>query len=315
MNNTLFTIHGFNIKANTLYQVTEKLDSSASDGFKDFKTTKAIHPDIFNSEPGAIFDGELGVWDNGMYLNSRALVLAVPVETERDKFVKEVLKNITVPLEKLRGKSFLSQHTDNNHFWDNYQIDIKKGKLFNTAKPEELLQLYLSILHMYITPKNIESHPAFKNSQFCIIDKEDSIDRKMEHEMDLMEATGTFYELMKNKPKDLSLILDYLKMSVSENTEPRVLTSMFNNWLKDKTDGFQNARVFLKIYKHFLTKEGEKEIFYYSKMKEFIKKGLILQKKNEIWFEEDFVGADLKSAVKTIMSNKDLEARLLEHIQ
>ena len=133
--------------------------------------------------------------------------------------------------------------------------------------------------------------------------------------MDLMQASGIFYSLLKEKPKDLSLILDYLKMGVSEKTEDRVLTSLFNNWLKDKTDGYQNAKVFVKTYESFLTEGGEKEIFYYSKMKELISKGVIKQRKNEIWFEDEFIAADLRAASRTIMATPDLEKRILKHIE
>ena len=315
MSDILFTIHGFKIRANTIYQITEKLDSSATEGFKEYKTTKAIHPDISNEEPGAIFDSTLGIWDTGLYVNSRALREAVPVEAERTKLVSDVNKYITKPLEKLRGAGLLSHSTDNNEFWDNYRISIKKGEFFNTDTVEDLYKIYLSILHKYVTPKALESHPAFKNTQYCIIDKEDAVDRKMEHEMDLMQASGIFYSLLKEKPKDLSLILDYLKMGVSEKTEDRVLTSLFNNWLKDKTDGYQNAKVFVKTYESFLTEGGEKEIFYYSKMKELISKGVIKQRKNEIWFEDEFIAADLRAASRTIMATPDLEKRILKHIE
>lgn len=312
----LFEIYGFKIRANTLYEVTEKLDTSAPDGFKEFKTTKALHPDISNTEPGAVFDGELGVWDTGLYSNSRALVKAIPSDSEREKLVKDIIKNISTPLEKLRGKNFLSQFSDNNEFWDNYRIDIKKGTIFNTAKPEDLLKLYLAVLHMFVTPKNLESHPEWKNTQYCIIDKEDVVDRKMEHEMDLMKASATFFNLLSSsKKEDLMLILDYLKMGVSEKTEDKVLTSLFNTWIKDKSDGYQNAKIFIKTYEYFKTDEGEKEMFYHSKIKSLHKKNIIKFKQKEIWFEDEFIGADLKSATRNIIANSDLESRFLKHIE
>jgi hypothetical protein len=315
MNDILFEIYGFKIRPKTLYQVTEKLDSAAPDGFKEFKTTKALHPDISNEEPGAIFDGNLGIWDTGLYINSRALTEAVPVETERTQVIKDVQKYIVKPLEVLKGKDFLSQFEENNKFWDRYRISVKKDKIFNTEKPDELLQLYLAIIHKQITPKNLESHPAFKNSQYCIIDKEDSIDRKLESKMDKMKATGTFFKLLENKKDDLMLVLDYLKMGVSPKTDNKILVGMFDNWLEDKTDGYQNSRVFNKTYDFFTTTEGEKEIYYFSKLKDLLKKGIIRQSKDGITFEDEFIGTDLKSSAKTILSSKDLEPRFLKHIE
>lgn len=315
MSDTILEIYGFNIRPNTLYQVTEKTDSSAPDGFKLNKTSKVLHPDIVDSVPGAIYDSELRIWDTGLYENSKALIRAIPSATERAKFVKDVKKYISDPLTKLKGKDFLSQYEENNDFWDNFSIKIHKDKIFNTEKPEELLQLYLALLHKQVTPSVLESNPEFKNSQFCIIDKEDAVDRKLEAELGIMEAQGTFFSLLKSSKKsDLLLILDYLKLNVTEKTEDKVIASLFNNWIKDKTDGYQNYSVFLKTYKFFLTEEGEKEVFYNSKIKELIKKQVVKQKKQEIWFNDEWIGADIKSAAKNIISNKDLQTEFLKHI-
>lgn len=315
MSDILLEIYGFNLRPNTLYQVTEKTDSFAPDGFKLNKTSKVLHPDVSDSVPGAIFDSELKVWDTGLYENSRALIKAVPSQAERTKFVKDVKKYIADPLVKLKGKDFLSQYEDNNDFWDNFSIKVYRGKVFNTDKPDELLQLYLALLHKQITPSPLENHPDFKNSQYCIIDKEDSVDRKLEAELGVMEATGIFFNLLNSKKSDLLLILDYLRLSVTEKTENKVIASLFNNWLKDKTDGYQNYSVFLKAYNFFLTEDGEKEIFYNSKVKELIKKQVVKQKKQEVWFNDEYVGSDIKSAVKNIISNKDLQAEFLKHIE
>lgn len=315
MNNTLLEIYEFSIRPNTLYEVTEKIDSFAPDGFKEHKTSKVLHPDISDSVPGAIFNSELGVWDTGLYENSPALMRAIPSEAERIKFSKDVKKYISDPLTKLKGKEFLSQYEDNNKFWDKYSIEIFRKKVFNTGKPEELLQLYLALLHRQITPKPLENHPDFKNSQYCIIDKDDSINRKLEAELGVMEAIGIFSNLLKNKKADLLLILDYLRMNVAEKTEDRIIASLFNNWLKDKTDGYQNYSVFLKTYNFFLTEDGETEVFYNSKVKDLIKKGVIKQKKQEVWFNDEYVGSDVKSAVKNIISRKDLQTEFLKHIE
>lgn len=315
MSDILFTIYDFKIRPNTLYQVTEKIDTSAPDGFKEFKTSKILHPDISNSEPVAVFDSSLGIWDTGLYENSKALSKAIPSLDERSNFIKTVTKFIVTPLTKLKGKEYLSPQSDNNDFWDNYRVNIFKGKIFNTEKPEELLQLYLAILHRHVTPKVLESNPEFKNCQYCIVDKEDSVDRKLETDMGMMEAQGTFYNLMVNKKDDLFLILDYLRLNISKNTDNKIMVSLFNNWLKDKTDGYQNYNVFLKTHKLLSTKDGEKELFYHSKIKDLMKSQVIKQKKSEIWFEDEFIGSDLKSATKNIMATKELETRFLKYIE
>lgn len=316
MNEAVLEIYGFKIKPDTLYQITEKLDSSAPEGFKEFKTSKVLHPSIVDTLPGAIYDLDMDVWDNGLYDNSKALRKAIPSAEERVKFLKDVTKYIIKPLEDLKGKGFLSQYKENNTFWDNYGIKIGKDRVLNTGNPEEFLQLYLAILHRHLTPKELESNPSFKNSQYCIVDKESSIDRKLEKEYGLMEANSTFFNLLQgSKKEDLFILLDYLRVPMSPKTEDRILANQFNNWLNHKTDGYQNYSVFLKGYKYFRTEEGEKEMFYHSKLKNLISKGVVKQKQKEIWFEDEFMGSDLKSATKNIIASKDLEQRFLKHIE
>lgn len=312
MSAILFELNDFSVRENTLYEVTSKIDSSSPDGFRTFRTSKVLSPDVKDGYPGAIFDSNLGIWDTGLYDNSRALIKAIPSSTDRTAFVKNIAKVLVKPLVDLKGKDYLSQFKENNTFWDGFRINLYAGRVFNTERPEDLLQLFLVLLHRQVTPKPLESNPNYKNSQYCIIDKEDSVDRKMEAEMAMMEAQGTFFNLLKTKKDDLLLILDFLRLNISPKTEDRVIVSLFNNWLKDVTDGYQNSGIFIKTYKNFLTKDGEKEMFLFSKLKEAIKKNKVKTKKNEVWFDDEYIGADIKAATRVIMERAELQEILLK---
>lgn len=315
MSEILFTIHDFNIRRDALYQVIPKLDSEAPEGFKEHKTSKIINPDIANSVPGAIFDRTKGIWDTGFYVESSALTRAIPNITERTKLVKDLEKYIVKPIETLQGKDSLSPRPDNNKYWDEFQVYVAKDKIFNTAKPEELLQLYLILLHKQVIPSHLESHPEYKTSsaQYCIVDKDDAIDRRLQFEMETMEANGIFYDLMKNKKSDLVMLLDYVGLPVSgENPDNTVLTSMFNRYLKDKTDGYQNSKVFINAYKKFSTEDGENEVYFHSKLRKLFVKGKVKQRKNEIWFDDQYLGNSFKLAAAKVMEDKELQKQLLE---
>lgn len=310
----LFTIHEFNVRKDALYQVMPKMDSEAPDGFKDYKTTKVINPDISNLLPGAIFDRSKNAWDTGFYVDSRALMKAVPNVTERTKLVKDLDKLIVKPIEAMQGKDRLSAKPDNNAYWDNFVVDVAKDKIFNTEKPEELLQLYLLLLHKQIIPSHLESHPEYKMSgaQYSIVDKEDAVDRKLQTEMETMEANGLFYGMMNTKKPDLLMLLDYLGLPVSGDPDNSVLVSMFSRFLKDKTDGFQNAKMFIKGHKKFMTEDGENEVYFHSKLKQLFTKGKVKQRKGEIWFEDEMIGNSFKLAAAAILADKELQKKLLE---
>lgn len=311
----LFTIHDFNIRKDALYQVIPKLDTEAPDGFKEYKTTKLINPDISNIVPGAIYDRAKGAWDTGFYVESTALGKAIPNATERAKVVKDLDKLVIKPIEALKGKDRLSAKSpDNDKYWDEFVVDIYKDKIFNTAKPEELLQLYLLLLHKQLIPSHLESHPDYKvsSAQYCVIDKEDAVDRKLQSEMENMEANGIFFRLMNDKKSDLIMLLDYLGVPVSGDPENAVLVSMFSRFLKDKTDGFQNARVFIKGYEKFTTEAGENEVYFHSKLKKLFSKGKVKQRKGEIVFDEEVLGNSFKLAAARVASDPELQKQLLE---
>ena len=61
-NDVIVSIYDFEIKANTLYEVQEKMDSSAPDGFKDNSTSKILSFDVEDGYPGAIYDIERQIW-------------------------------------------------------------------------------------------------------------------------------------------------------------------------------------------------------------------------------------------------------------
>ena len=92
--NVILKIYDFEIKKDTLYEIKEKLDTSAPDGFKEFNTTKVLSDLVVDSFPGAIFDEERGIWDTGLYPTSRALAKAIPDADARALALKSIIKNI-----------------------------------------------------------------------------------------------------------------------------------------------------------------------------------------------------------------------------
>ena len=89
--NVILKIYDFEIKKDTLYEIKEKLDTSAPDGFKEFNTTKVLSDTIVDTFPGAVFDRERGIWDTGLYPTSSSFMRAIhsDLRTEALKSIKE----------------------------------------------------------------------------------------------------------------------------------------------------------------------------------------------------------------------------------
>lgn len=311
----LFNIYGMDIKSDTVYQITPRVDNNAPQAFIDAGTTKVLSLEVDNAVPGAIFDEQKNAWDTGMYLESRALTKAFPSEAERKKVLLTIKKNITEPIEALKGAGVLSHIAtkEQNKFWDEYRITVKKDKIFSTNKPEDILNIFLIILHRQVKPSHVPSgNPEFSKAQYSIQDKDSVVDRQQQVEMDQMEASGIFYNLLKTNKKDLSVVLEYLSLSASEKSDNSALTAIFNRFIKDKQDGIQNTKLFLKTAEKLSTEDGETELYLFDKLRKLTLKGRVKQKKGQIWFNDEFIGDSFKDAALRAMSNKELQKEILE---
>jgi hypothetical protein len=306
--NVILKIYDFEIKKDTLYEIKEKLDTSAPDGFKEFNTTKVLSDTIVDTFPGAVFDRERGIWDTGLYPTSSSFMRAIQPEI-RVSALKALKENIIKPIEDEKGENVLDQNSSNNRFWDSFRIDLQRGKVFDTAKAEDLLRLYLLLIHRRVTPKHMESHPEFKQpiSMYCIVDKDSSVSREAEKEMRQAKASALFYNLLSTDREGLIRVLDYLGISATNATEDSVLYTIFGNFIKSKEDKYQNDKIFIETVEKYQTEDGEEEIFIHSKLKELYIKGKVKNKKGEIWIDDVFVESGWKNAARKVKEDKELK--------
>lgn len=315
--NVILKIYDFEIKKDTLYEIKEKLDTSAPDGFKEFNTTKVLSDLVVDSFPGAIFDEERGIWDTGLYPTSRALAKAIPDADARALALKSIIKNIVSPIETEKGDGILDHTQANNHFWDSYRIECHRGKLFDTGKTDDLLRLYLLLVHKRVTPKEMESHPEFKQpiSMYCIVDKDSSMSREAEKEMRKAKASAMFYTLLTSDRDGLLQVLDYLGINATKNSDDAVLYTVFGNFINSKEDKFQNDKVFIDAVEKYQTEDGAEELYIHSKLKELYVKGKVKYKKGEVWMDDVYVENGWKNSASKVRTDQELKqifASLLE---
>lgn len=316
-NSVILKIYDFEIKKDTLYEIKEKLDTSAPDGFKEFNTTKVLSDIVVDTFPGAIFDEERGIWDTGLYPTSKSLARAISDVDARTLALKSLKTNILNPIEEEKGEGILDHTSSNNHFWDSFRIECHRGKLFDTAKTEDLLRLYLLLVHKRVTPKEMESHPEFKQpvSMYCIVDKDSSMSREAEKEMRKAKASALFYTLLTTDRDGLLQVLDYLGISATKSSDDAVLYTVFGNFINSKEDKFQNDKVFIESVEKYQTEDGAEEIYIHSKLKELYVKGKVKYKKGEVWMDDVYVENGWKNSASRVKSDQELKqifASLLE---
>lgn len=306
----LFTIYDFPIKSNALYEVQEKLDSQAPDGFVEYRTSKLLSEPIKDSYSAAIYDTQRRLWDTGLYPTSRSFNEAFAgSELGKDVVFGRIQDFIIKPFEEEKGETLLRHTSDNNEFWDNYRIEVTRGQIFDTSKIDDLINLYFLLIHKRLTPKEHESNPLFKQpvSSYLVVDKEGALSRQAEKESIRMEAIATFYTLLSNDKKGLLSILDYLGIQANDSTAKETLIRVFNDWVNSKTDKFQNDKLFLETVKTYNSKDGEQLFYIFTTLKELHKKGKIKLNRGAVYMDDVYVENGWKNSAMKIQKDKELQ--------
>lgn len=302
----IINIYGFSIRENTIYEVKEKPDYNAPEGFIEYGTTKVLTNGISNEEPAAVWNPTMGVWDHGMFVDSPFLRTAIPEATARTKAVEILKEYILDPIEAIKGEGAFDISAKNDSFWNNYNISVKRGIAFNTAIPEDLFQLYILVLSKRLTPVNMISHPEFKTSQYIVLDKEESVRRESDKVVRTVRAYELFGSLKSTNKANLISVLDFAGLKgVSETTSDNTLSLAFKNFIEDKNQGVQNSEEFIKLAEA-TDKNTKTKLATYSKLKEYYKKGLVRKINKDFYIEDTFIGTSLKGAAEAIVSSKEL---------
>lgn len=304
--NNIITIYDFELKTDTLYEVSEKFDASAPSGYKKYETSKALMEEIHNRENLATFNEFLKVWDTGLYKDSKMLKEAITNEDAREQALAKIQEYIIDPIEEMRGVGSLRSSSDNNEFWDSFQVPIYKNKVFNTSEPLQLLQLYILLLKKTLTPQELQSHPNFRNSQYCIVDKESLIDKENEKALRTTKAYGLYWGMKTTNKKDLIAVLNYLNMNVDENIVDSSLDLMFKRFIEHPKDGIYNIKDFIQVADDYKTKAGKDIINIYQKLKEMYANGIVELRGKEVYIDGEYIASSFKTAASVIAKDKAL---------
>lgn len=303
----IINLYDFSIRENTTYEVREKLDADAPDGYREYETTKVLVNTVKNSEPGAIWDNNLGVWDTGLFESSTFLKSAIPEATARKAALVKLKKYILDPIEDLKGEDVFDNTSKNDKYWNSYSFDVYRGKTFTTSNPEDLFKLYILVLTKRLTPKELSSHPEFKGSQYLIIDKEESKTKETEKVIRKMRATELFSSYKNSDKSMLYNILDYAGLKgVNERTDESTLMLAFDNFINNKNQGVLNMESFIEAAE-MTTKKGQEILYIYGKLKEYYMENIIKKNSHGIYIGDTYIANSFKVAAELIQADKELK--------
>ena len=299
----------FEIEIGKSYQIINKFDANALDGFQKHRTTKVLDPQASVTRvPLAIWDGQKMSYDIALDENSTRLNNIFKDKEELQRHLKVVTKEIYNKLLSIYGKDKLD--AKNTEFWDDFCYHITADNVLNTNKPLELAQLYFLIVHGKLAPVGFESENLFKKcAQFSVENKETVVGATQKREIEKNKAIAKFVNLLDDDKEELATLLEYIGITGLDEADEALMNSVFTNWL-DKDDN-QNPKQFLEVYEKFhKSSAGKTYMKIYRALKELHRKKKIKKNMDGVIFEEEVLGKDFKEASTTVQNSSALLEKL-----
>jgi len=298
----------FEIESGKAYQIINKFDANAPDGFQKNRTTKVPDPDASNFVNLAVWDEPKKSFDTALDKNSRRLNELFPDSDDLTRHLQVVTKEIYNPLISIYGADTLD--TKNKEFWDNFMYNISVDNVLNTKDVLGRAQLYFLIIHGKLAPVGFESENLFKKcAQFSVENKETVVGATQKREIEKNKAIAKFVNLLDDDKEELATLLEYIGITGLDEADEALMNSVFTNWL-DKDDN-QNPKQFLEVYEKFhKSSAGKTYMKIYRALKELHRKKKIKKNMDGVIFEDEVLGKDFKEASTTVQNSSALLEKL-----
>lgn len=301
LNEVIVEVNGLTIRKDSLYKIEPKVDYDAPDGFINAGTKKLPSEGVLNYT-GCPFSKDRDLYDTGFYEESSCYNNLEPTAVK--SVVASVKKHIVTPYERIKGTKILA--AQNFEFWDNYTVTLEEGRIFNTSKIEELLELYIAMRGYSLTPQDKLGDPKFRNADFVVKDASQSISFTKQKVMDEFKATATFSAMLygKDRPLLVSLMKSLSVITINIEPDDSELSLAFKTWL-DKDA--QNIGIFNRKVESVGTEKGKTEVMLRVAVLKAVRNGVIRKAENgEYTYEGTPIGIDTTSIVNNLMNDSDL---------
>lgn len=299
-------VNGLEIRLGSIYKVVNKPDKSAPDGFQREGSTKLPSYGIGNNIGCNYIENDItgdGVYDTGLYVDSPCYSNLPKDEVEaKVALLKEL---IVEPYERYKGKRGILEHS-NKEFWDSYTCRLEVDRPFRTDSPSDLLDLFQSVLSYNLAPKAEAKNPKFGRAQYIVEDVSKAKTHTEETNNNFVTAIANFSKLYSSNQYLAIKLLEYVGFSgVSESIEESSLNSMLFSWLMSDES---NPTKLINAYNIASNPKKSNQIVLFSKLKELARKGVVSNVTGEYYYNDTYLGSDLKSAAENVNAKTDLKS-------
>jgi hypothetical protein len=311
----LFSLRGVDVYSDSVYVVKHKPDPTAPTGLKALNATKY---------PGAGISDDHGFPTHALSNGDRIFVTGfdadAPLYNSMDEATKKkalanaqrVLKNYR----NLKGVPDLFDRKNNLDSIKTAMFTVYDGQNFHTGNPEDVMNLYVSLLSGKLCPKGKEGSPLFVDTNYIVYNATGDAKEADTTAISAFEAMKAFETLLGERKENNKLInvLYYMDITATENLSDDAFKALFINRIFNDSNRTQE---FYKKVKEVLTDKGYQRMEIYRLLAKMQGKSSKLTKepKRPFYYNGIEVGVDLKGAASNIAQNPELEevkAELLE---
>lgn len=315
----VITIGSMDIVIGNTYEIIGKKDYDAPDGFQEFETTKLLIPGIKEIR-SIYYDEATHRWDTGFEEYSPCNA-RIPKE-KRTALVDTYVKHVKEPYEKWSRKSL---DATNDDFWGGsakdkpYMYEVSTGKVFDTKKTDELLDLFL-ILKQGAACKKGEKDPTLsRNAKYCVRDREQAVSLKEQKSNNKAEALFTFMTLLNaldpKKDDTLYTILEWLQFTSVRNSDKEALKSLVVKRFDDPKTGYDTAERFLEAYNKTKNESEREEMELFGLVSRIQNKNGFEYKRMQYWLDGEIAGNNLKGIAKKALDNEPFKKQLIDKFE
>jgi hypothetical protein len=297
----LFEIDGFRCIKGSIYRVIDKKDGDAPSGFVKAGVSRLPSDGVGDSNTFAFRDG---LWDTGFYEASpcyRGLS-----DAEKKLRVTQVVSKVLRPFQKAKGgKNLLEQENEESLL--KQMFHIYPDLVYHAEDPLQVLQLYGAIMSGGLAPQEMSKAAKYSAASYIVVDISKVRKEKDDINSAIMDAVSVFLTLYNTDKPKLDGVLTWLGLGkYPKDADITTMRSIFYETIKDS---FQNCTMFVdlvgEVDNSSLTKE---KIFIYNKLKNLPAKSKKLSiEPGKIYYDDVFVGVDLKHAAENISKNPELK--------
>jgi hypothetical protein len=301
-------VNGVDLKVDSLYTIIHKPDSSAPKAYKEEGVSKTPHPYIADFISCVYKNNR---WDTGFYEQSECYRGMNPAE--RKVIVKDIQEKLVKPLEALYGEGALDHN--NNDFWDNWGFEVRQDKPIDTSDPEQLLGVYMGLLHGKLAYEDEMKASRFNGAMFALSNRSEKVNRQEENRLQKSLVIANALSLFDTNKDMLFKILSYVGLNVQEDIDKLGLNTIIDSWINTQGKGITRARNFNDTVKMADTVKGKKILSAHKELKDLYNKGIVVREGGVLKANGVELGNNFKEAASNVVKDKKLDTLIVQLLE